>query len=115
MRNLLGNHGGLMTTQPKTIVPLAYSIQPLIEALAEYDRTAKERNALWENASCNLDVFAAEDADREALTKVQDAFYEVTKDRNSRGDCRRIDIQAMRKLAASLVRNQEPAPVPPGA
>ena len=96
-------------------IPLAYSAQPLIDAIAEYDRTAPERNAMWEGASCTLDVFAAEDADRAALIKVQDAFYDVTKDRNRQEDCRRIDIDAMRRLAEWSVKNQEPETLPAGA
>lgn len=104
-----------MPTTKRTIVPLAYSAQPLIDAIAEYDRTAPERNAKWDNASCTLDIFAAEDADRDALIKVQEAFYEVTKDRNRREDCHRIDIDAMRRLAEWTVKNQEPELVAPVA
>ncbi len=104
-----------MLNTKRPIVPLAYSAQSLIDAIAEYDRTAAERNAKWDNASCTLDIFAAEDADRDALTKVQEAFYEVTKDRNRREDCRRIDIDAMRRLAEWAVKNQEPELVAPGA
>ena len=104
-----------MPTTKRPLVPLAYSVKPLIDAIAEYDRTAPERNAMWESASCNLDVFSAEDADRAALTKVQEAFYEVTKDRNSQEDCRRIDIDAMRRLADWAVKNQEPETPPAGA
>jgi protein-disulfide isomerase-like protein with CxxC motif len=103
-----------MLNTKRPIVPLAYSAQPLIDAIAEYDRTAAERNAKWDNASCTLDIFAAEDADRDALSKVQEAFYQVTKDRNRREDCRRIDIDAMRRLAEWAVKNQEPELVAPG-
>ena len=71
-----------MPNTQRPIIPLAFSAQPLIDAIAEYDRTAPERNTMWEGASCTLDVIAAEDADRAALIKVQDAFYDVTKDRN---------------------------------
>ena len=104
-----------MPNTKRPIVPMAYSAQPLLDAIAEYDRTAAERNAKWDNASCTLDIFAAEDADRGALIKVQDAFYEVTKDRNRQEDCRRIDIDAMRRLATWAVKNQEPELVAPGA
>lgn len=104
-----------MPNTQRPIIPLAYSAKPLIDAVAEFDLTAAERNAKWENASCTLDIFAAEDADRDALTKVQDAFYEVTKDRNRREDCHRIDIDAMRQLAEWAMKNQEPELVAPGA
>lgn len=79
---------------------LAHSTQGLKDALAEYDRTAAERQRLWDSIACNADVTAAEAADRDALAKVQDAFYEVTRDRNSRDNCRRVDIDFMRRIAA---------------
>lgn len=41
-----------MLNTKRPIVPLAYSAQPLIDAIAEYDRTAAERNSKWDNASC---------------------------------------------------------------
>ena len=46
---------------------------------------------------------------------VSPQFYEVTKDRNRREDCHRIDIDAMRRLADWVVKNQEPELVAPGA
>ena len=88
-----------MTDMP-SISPLAYSTQPLIDALAEYDRTAPEREAIWASVGSNAEVFAAEKADADALAKVCDAFYEVTKDRNHREDCHRVPLDFMRRFAA---------------
>jgi len=45
----------------------AFSARPLKEALAEYDRTAAERDQLWTNAETNEDVLAAERAEKDAL------------------------------------------------
>lgn len=44
-------------------------------------------------------VQAAEQADIDALNKVREAFYEATKDRNSKSSCMRIDIEFARKIA----------------
>lgn len=79
---------------------LAYSAQPLKDALAEYDRTTLERERLWDTAESNAAVAAAEEADLVALNKVRAAFYEVTQDRNSRESCQRVDLGFMRQIAA---------------
>lgn len=78
---------------------LKYDTQPLVAALAEYDRTAPERNAAWDAVKNNADVAAAEKADEGALEAVQEAFYQVTKDRNSREGCLRVDIAFARNIA----------------
>lgn len=83
----------------REIKPLVYSTEPLKAALVEYNRTAPERQQLWDTVESNGAVEAAERADKAALTRVQDAFYEVTKDRNSREHCRCVDIGFMRKIA----------------
>lgn len=78
---------------------LAYDPAPLVEAIKEYDRTAPERQKLWDNAESNQDVQDAEKADQEALGRVQEAFWQVTQDRNSRESCSRVGIDFMRKIA----------------
>ncbi len=83
-----------------TSKPLAYDPAPLIEALNEYDRTAQERQKLWDNLESNQDVMDAEKAELEALERVQEAFWQVTRDRNSRESCSRIRIEHARKIAA---------------
>lgn len=79
---------------------LMYSTKPLVAALEEFDRTAPERAALWDKIETNEDVVVAEKADQDALIKVQQAFWEVTKDRNSRENCACVDISFARKIAA---------------
>lgn len=78
---------------------LKYDTQPLVAALAEYDRTAPERKVAWDAAESNADVAIAEKADKDAAEKVQEAFYQVTKDRNSRKNCKCVDITFARKIA----------------
>jgi hypothetical protein len=39
-------------------------------------------------------------AEAHALQKVQDAFYEDSKDRNSRDNCRQVSIKWLKKLCA---------------
>lgn len=75
-----------------------YSIKPLVDALEEYDRTAPERQSNWTNASSNEDVLAAVRQDNAAIVKVQDAFHCVTKDRNSLQNCRRCDVDFIRRM-----------------
>lgn len=84
---------------------LVYNPAPLIEAIKEYDRTAPERQKLWDNIESNQDVRDAEKADLEALERVQAAFWKVTRDRNSLESCLRIDIDFARQIA-NLGRQQ---------
>ena len=79
--------------------PFAYCAVPLIAALTEYDRTAPERAAAWDAIESQADIEAAQATDKVALLPVQDAFYELTKDRNSLADCRCCDIKFMRSVA----------------
>lgn len=79
---------------------LAYDRAPLIEALNEYDRTAPERQKLWDTIESNQDVMHAEKSDQEALERVQEAFWQVTRDRNSRESCACVSIEFARKIAA---------------
>lgn len=74
---------------------------PLINALLEFDRTAPERKALWDKIASSEDFVIAQKADADALIKVQDAFYEVTKQRNSLADCRLATVEFMRHLASA--------------
>ena len=76
----------------------AYSAEPLKAALAEYDRTAPEREKLWESIKNNDDVHRAEQADQQALLMVQEAFYQLTKDRNSLKNCRLVSIKYIREV-----------------
>lgn len=88
------------------IVPLKHSVAPLVAAIAEYDRGAAGRAALWQQVETAADVAAAEDAEESALRPVRDAFYEATRDRNSRASCERLDIWFMRKIAMAQSPSQ---------
>lgn len=86
--------------KPTEIKDFAFSAQPLKDALAEYDRTAAERNRMWATVETSEDVIAAEQADKDALLKVQLAFHELTKDRNSLERCKLAGLDFMRRCAA---------------
>lgn len=76
------------------------------QAIAEYDRTAQERQQVWDSIQTSEDVDIAERIDEAALRAVQDAFYEDTKDINTLSHCRRVDIGFMRRLAESTSGNE---------
>lgn len=69
-------------------------------ALIEFDSTAAARAAAWDSAQTNEDVYAAEQADHDALGKVQVAFHKDTADINSLSNCMLVDLGFMRKMAA---------------
>lgn len=81
------------------IKDLIYDVRPLKDAIAEFDRTAAARQLLWNSVSSNEEVGAAESADKAALRRVQDAFYDVTRDRNSHEHCLRVELEFMRRIA----------------
>lgn len=56
----------------------------LVAALTEYDRTAPARQVKWDAVQTNEDVNACLAMDKEADDKVREAFYQDTKDRNSK-------------------------------
>lgn len=67
-------------------------------AIDEYDKTASIREALFEAVRTNDDVIEWVQAEKEAVDKVRRAFYEDTKDRNSKSACMIVDIHTMRQL-----------------
>lgn len=75
------------------------STQPLRDALVEYDRTQPARDKLWDDIVNEYEYQVAQDANGEALRKVREAFYEVTKDRNSYDSCMKVDIKFARQIA----------------
>jgi hypothetical protein len=89
-----------MSVKP-SIKPLAYPVEPLIEALAVFDQTAAQRAHQFDSVESDADVEAAQKADKDALSLVQDAFYLVTKDRNSRQSCNEASIEFIRRIASS--------------
>jgi hypothetical protein len=54
------------------------------EALEAYDADTARRDALWDAAETNEDVYAAEAEDKKAADLVREAFAEDTKNVNSR-------------------------------
>ncbi len=78
---------------------LAFDIRPFKAAVAHYEQTMPDRRRMWDAIECNADVARAEEADRAALAIVQEAFYELTKDRNLREDCMRIRFDYLKKVA----------------
>jgi len=68
------------------------------KALAEYDRTQHVRDWLCDRVSTDQDVKDWQAACNAAIAEVQEAFYQDTKDRNSRDHCKYADITWMRSL-----------------
>ena len=79
---------------------LVFGAQPLRDALAEYDRTAPARRALWGEAGSNEGVSVAERAELRALNAVCEAYYQVTRDRHTREECWHTPLMFIRKIAA---------------
>jgi len=79
-------------------------------ALIEFDSTAAARAAAWDSAQTNEDVYAAEQADHDALGKVQVAFHKDTADINSLSNCMRVDLAFMRRMAANSVPGMAASP-----
>jgi hypothetical protein len=69
-----------------------------IAALKVYDEGKAAREARWENARTNEDVFAAEKADQEATLTVQVAFHHDTLI-NSFDNCKLVDVNRIRYAA----------------
>ncbi len=69
-------------------------------ALEVYDAGIPIRDAAWNKVESDADVFAAGKADQDALALVQSAFYEDTKDINSRANCSHIHITDARRMIA---------------
>lgn len=70
------------------------------KALAKYDATQCLRDKAWDNVMTVNHVVMAEENDRLALRTVQDAFHADTMDINCTENCRRLDIDFMRRMAA---------------
>lgn len=68
-------------------------------ALAIFDATQLERDALWADPACAAAVMSAEAADDAALRLVQDAFHSDTETINSLESCRRMRIKDLRAMA----------------
>lgn len=78
---------------------LIYPVTELIAALSNYDRVKGEFDTKLREVESSEDIFAIEAEEAAALDQVREAFYQATKDRNSRESCMRIDIDFARKIA----------------
>jgi hypothetical protein len=76
-----------------------YPVKPLIDALNAYDLAMLEVNKLWGEVQTERDISTLIHKEEKELEKVQMAFYEVTKDRNSMEHCKLADLDFMRKMA----------------
>jgi protein-disulfide isomerase-like protein with CxxC motif len=72
------------------------------EALAVYDTSAAERQARWDRVNTTDHVEEAEHQDRLALEAVQEAFYQDTRNVNSREHCALADIAFMRRCVEGV-------------
>lgn len=74
-------------------------LQVLLDALSHYDSTEQAREDFRKSA-CSEEEFAqSKEFDRQALELVQDAFYELTSDRNTREQCHHAPIWFLRRMA----------------
>ena len=85
---------------------LKYSTAPLVAAIANYDATQPEREAMfnalgkgvgYDEAQAQFVVWNT--AVRQSLKNVQMAFFQVTRDRNCLSNCFLADMDFMRKTA----------------
>ncbi|MEJ7805005.1 MAG: hypothetical protein WKG03_03665 [Telluria sp.] len=70
-------------------------------ALAEFDKDEAKRRQAWAEVETTLDIACAEQDDRDALRKVQDAYHLDTQDINSAANCRMVDMHFLRRMAGA--------------
>lgn len=66
-------------------------------ALKEWERGAPAREVAWNTTENNEELMAVMQADLRALASLHDAFYEDTKDRNSRERCGLLGVETIRE------------------
>jgi hypothetical protein len=69
------------------------------KALEEYDASQMHRDSLLENIETDEDVKKWNQVEKESLDRVRVAFYEDTKDRNSKSNCMLLDLPTLRGWA----------------
>lgn len=94
-------------------IGLAFPVAPLVAAIAEFDAGKPARDNAWEQIYSPADLAACEAADKAELQKVQQAFWELTQDRNSRDNCALVSIDFCRKTAAMAVADEADLSVEP--
>lgn len=75
------------------------STEPLKQALKVFDEGKPARERAWDTCDTDADVETCKAAEEAALTKVREAFFEVTSDRNSRASAMCADLDFMRRIA----------------
>ena len=75
------------------------STAALRQAIAEFDAGQELRDALWMSAMIDDDCTRLEAEEAAALRLVQDSFYELTSDRNSREDIHSVPLKFIRQTA----------------
>jgi hypothetical protein len=67
-------------------------------ALAAFDATAAARHQAWMVVHTNAGVAACEAADLAELRKLQQVFYEETKEYNTLSNCQLVDAEDIRRM-----------------
>lgn len=70
-------------------------------ALEEWERTEAARDQLLDAATTDDKLGEWKRAEREALEKVAEAFFQDTKDRNSRENCSLVGLRTLREWVAT--------------
>ena len=68
-------------------------------ALKTYNETRKERDDYLDAAETDGEVYKWNLMEKAALDKVREAFFEDTKDRNSKDNCMILDLPTLEKWA----------------
>lgn len=79
---------------------MGVSTATLKQALAEFDAGDAARFAAWSAAETAADCETCAAIDAAALTKVREAFWAITQDRNSRDGAMLADLRFMRRIAS---------------
>lgn len=77
-----------------------------VRALAWYDSTQPARDAKGESVETDRDVELWMAEERLALNTVRNAFFEDTKDRNSRSGCDVVSLSFIRELVSKYGRSE---------
>jgi len=86
--------------------PIVFHISTLEEALSGYDRDVSISNQQFKDIKTQEDFLKWDSDHLTILSKVQEAYWFVTQDRNSRDHCRLVSINDARALV-KYVREKE--------
>jgi hypothetical protein len=79
-----------------------FTLENTRRAVAEYDANLPALDKMLWDAQSDAEVIAWKDASRLAKEKVKEAFYQDTKDRNSRENCHLVPVNILREMVARL-------------